>query len=137
MIIVSKSAGTTFQPTCDTANRDKHLWIAGGRTRIQRTFSKFASKSNKEDKASDVNTTSSSKKLSGCLYGFPLPETPTVCTDTPSPTCTANANRNKLNRPYYSARCDTMSGTERYAVYRCTTKKINSSCEYTTDSERT
>ena len=58
-------------------------------------FSKITTKSNKGDTDSDVKTTSSSKKLSGHLHGSMLPETPTVCRDTPSPTLTVNANRNK------------------------------------------
>ena len=95
MTIVSTSTCTMFQPTSDTTNRNKQLDTASRGTRIQRTFSKIASKPNKGGKGSDVSTTSSSKKLPGHSHGSPLPETPTVCRDTPPLTCTANTNRSK------------------------------------------
>ena len=63
--------------------------------RIQRTFSKITSKSNKGDEGSDVSTTSSSKKLPGCSYGSTLPETSTLYRNTPSLTCTTNASRSE------------------------------------------
>ena len=69
------------------------LGTTGRGTRIQRIFSKIALKSNKRDKGSDVNTDSSPKKLPGHSHGSQLPETPTVCRDTPSPICTADTNR--------------------------------------------
>ena len=79
MTIISTSACTTFQPTCDTTDRDTYFRSARGGVRIQRTFSKIATKSNKRDMDSDVKTTPSSKKLSGHSHGSALPETPTLC----------------------------------------------------------
>ena len=64
-------------------------------------------------------------------------QTPTVCRDKLSPTLFTDTNRSKRNRPCHSTRCDTTSGTETYAIYRWMTKRINSSCQYTTDSECT
>ena len=79
MTIVSKPTCTMLKCTCDTTDRNKQLGTASGGMRIQRTFSKITSKSNKGDESSDVSTTSSSKKLPGRSYGSTLPETSTLC----------------------------------------------------------
>ena len=65
-----------FKPTCDTTNRDEQLEVTSGRTRIQRTFSKIATDTNKRSTAPNVKTAPSSKKLPRCSYGPMLPETP-------------------------------------------------------------
>ena len=73
MTIISTSACTTFQPTCDTADRDKYLRSASRRMHESREHSRKSPQNQiKETKDSDVSTNSSSKKLSGCSHGSTL-----------------------------------------------------------------
>ena len=91
----------------------------------------------KEVRTPMSKTTSSPKELSGSSHGSTLPETSTVCRDKLSLTFSTDANRSKRNRPYHSTRCDTTCCTEPYTSCRGMMKRINSSCECTTDNECT
>ena len=83
-----------FQADGDTTHGNKHVGPARDGVRFQRTFSKFATKSNEGGTYVDVKT-SSPKELPLRSHGSTLPETSTVCRDKLPLTFSAEANRSK------------------------------------------
>ena len=130
--IVSTSTCTTLQSDSDTVDNNAQLDTAKGGARIQRTFSKIATKPNEGCRDPNVKAASSPMELSGRSHGPTLPGTSTVCRDKSSLTLSTKACRGKRNWPYHPTGCNTTSSTETYTTCRWT-KKTNSSCKCTND----